>query len=85
MLPGNDLAWAHLREEPRSISFGGVWQNDEWGDSAWEGKAVSSLSPNRTKKKGVDSPGHFPNFLAQCFVLVKLLGSFNIYQSVCST
>lgn len=54
-MPGNDLAWTHLREELGSILFGGVWQNDEWVDSAWEERTVSSLYPKRTTKKRVDS------------------------------
>lgn len=66
-MPGNDLAWTHLREELGSILFGVVWQNDEWVDSAWEERTASSLSPKRTRKKRVDSLSkQFANFLAQC-------------------
>lgn len=44
MLPGNDLAWTHLREEPAGILFGGAWQNDEWAHSLSKAeRAVSSL------------------------------------------
>lgn len=66
-MPGNDLAWTHLREELGSILFGGVWQNDEWVDSAWEERAVS---PKRTVKKRVDSlSGQFASFLEQCYFI----------------
>lgn len=44
MLPGNDLAWTHLREEPTGILFGEAWQSDEWTHTLSKAeRAVSSL------------------------------------------
>ena len=44
MLPGNDRAWTHLREEPPGILFGEAWQSEEWTHTLSKAeRAVSSL------------------------------------------
>lgn len=44
MLPGNDLAWTHLRKEPTGILFGEARQSDEWIHTLSKAeRAVSSL------------------------------------------
>ena len=78
MLPGNDLAWTHLREEATVILFGVVWQSDEWAYSLSKAEGCVLSVPERPGGR-VDPHAQFSNFLAQSFGLLELLGSFNIY------
>ena len=54
MLPGNDLAWTHLREEPTGILFGEAWQSDEWTHCLSKAeRAVSSLLLKSQEKESL--------------------------------
>lgn len=63
MLPGNDLAWTHLREEPSRRL---VWRAlAEWWMgwlSAWGEGAVSSLPPKGLGKRELTHMDSFPTF-----------------------
>lgn len=65
MLPGNDLAWTHLREEPTGILFGRPGRR-EWTHSLSKAERAVSV-PERPGEREL-THAQFSNFLAQSLV-----------------